>query len=299
MHPYATAEYAKALAHIGRPQFVESWQTHVLIRDWQGGAADAAGPYPLTCIAAASDLHAGLEQLRHLGAVSVTIVADGLYGPAPEQLKTAFAFARPFKTHYLFDPAVGAYQPSKHHRYEIRRAMQRGVEVRVVELAGAIDEWTALYAELVSRRGITGPQRFSRDSFAALAACKDLIAIGAYVGDEMVSCHLWFRHGSCVWSHLAASNDRGYAIGAAYAVYDFAIRTFSGHIVNMGGSAGVTDARDDGLARLKSGFANRTKTTNVFGAILDARAYRSLCGEQSATNNDYFPAYRTPLPGNL
>src|SRR5208283_155928 len=244
------------------------------------------------CLAADSDLGEGLEALRKGGFVSATLVVDGLLGPPLNLLKGAFTVAWPFKTHYLVDP-TGAYRPSKHHRYEIRRATQRGIEIRTVPLRVILDTWTALYEELVYRHRIAGVQRFTRESFEALAACKGLTAVAAYIGGELIACHLWFQYKDFVWSHLAASNALGYATGAAYVVYDQSIRNFSGHLINLGGSAGIADAADDGLARFKAGFSNRTRAAYLIGSVLDPTTYESLCAERGDPNaHDYFPAYR-------
>jgi hypothetical protein len=295
LHPYATLAYAKTLAHVGRPVSVPAWRTCVLARDWQNQAEDVLGPYPITCLGADSDLATGLEDLRRAGFVSVTLVVDGLFGPPIGQLQNAFTVARPFKTHYLVDQSAGQYRPSRHHSYEIRRAVQRGVETRIVPLRLILDAWTALYQGLICRHRITGVQRFTRESFEALAACESLTAIAAYIGTELVACHLWFQHDALVWSHLAASNARGYASGAAYAVCDHSIRNFSGHLINLGGSAGIGASGDDGLARFKAGFATQSHTAYLIGSVLDAAKYAALCATLSGPSaHDYFPAYRAP-----
>jgi hypothetical protein len=220
-----------------------------------------------------------------------------LFGPTISQLQQAFTIARPFKTHYLVDTASGVYQPSRHHRYELRRAAQRGVEIRDVALVDILDAWTALYAELISLRRITGVQRFSRESFEILASCEGVSAVAAYIGSELVSCHLWVEYERFVWSHLAASNARGYANSAAYAVYDQSIRNFSGRMINLGGAAGFDDSADDGLARFKAGFSNRKHTSWLLGSVLDTESYQKLCGYRGvAGGTEYFPAYRAPLP---
>lgn len=296
LHPYATLAYARTLAHVGRPIYVPAWQSHVIARDWKSGAVDAIGPYPLACLAYDSDVASGLDQLRNAGLISIILVVDGLFGPSIDQLRQVFTFSRPFKTHYLVDAAAGAYSPSKHHRYEIRRAARRDVRVRVVPFLDILDPWTGLYDELISHHHITGVQCFSRESFEALAHCEGVSAVAAYVGTELLSCHVWIQHNGYVWSHLAASTALGYATGAAYAVYDHSIRNFAGNLVNLGGAAGIGDAADDGLARFKAGFANRTQVSYLLGSVLDPSAYERLCAERGSIRaDDYFPAYRAPL----
>ncbi len=294
MHPYATLAYARTLAHAGDPLEVRPWRTHVIVRDWKGVARDAMGTYPLACLAEDADLGAGLAALREAGLVSVTLVADGLAGPSVEALCAAFPVARPFKTHYVVDPAAGPYAPSRHHRQELRRAARRGVEVGVIRLRDHLDAWVDLYDELAARHAIGGVQRFPRASFAALAECEGLTAVAAFADARIVSCHLWFASGNVVWSHLAASSADGYACGAAYVVYDHSIRHFADRVVNLGGAAGIGDDASDGLARFKSGFANRSLGVRLYGAVLDEPAYRKLCNGRGGDAVSYFPAYRAP-----
>jgi hypothetical protein len=279
----------------------------VIARRWQDEVIDAIGPYPITCLAADSDLRLGLEALRSFGLVSVVLVVDGLVGPSIASLQDAFTFHRPFKTHYLVDESTRIYRPSKHHRHEIRRAERAGVEIKIVQLPDILDAWIALYAGLISRHSITGVQRFSRAAFEALARCDGLVAVAAFIGQQLVSCHLWFQYKHLVWSHLAATDDLGYANAAAYAVYDRSIRHFSGCVINLGGGAGNDDLTD-GLTRIKAGFSNHTLTAHLIGSVLDPVAYRNLCNtRQDKSVDDYFPAYRaprfaarddTPLPRN-
>jgi lipid II:glycine glycyltransferase (peptidoglycan interpeptide bridge formation enzyme) len=120
-----------------------------------------------------------------------------------------------------------------------------------------------------------------------------LVTVGAFVGEDLVSAHLWLRHEHRIYSHLAASNESGYAIGAAYAVHDHALRFFSAHggrIVDLGGTGGTRDARD-GLESFKRGFSNRSVQNWLCGKIIDAQAYNALCRQLGRTD-DFFPAYR-------
>jgi Acetyltransferase (GNAT) domain len=298
-HPYATLAYARTLAHVGRPLEVPAWQSCVVARDCHEGAVDAMGTYPLACLAPDCDLQQGLDFLRDAGMVSTTLVVDNLSGPPLSHFQSAFPHTRPFKTHYLVDGRAGAYEPSPHHRNEVRRAAKRGVEVRIVPLQAILDGWCALYEELISRHQITGVQSFTRDSFAALSPCAGLSTVAAFIGDELVSCHLWIHHADVVWSHLSATSALGYANGAAYAVCDHSLRHFSGRLINLGGASGVGGGQtDDGLARFKGGFANGRHEAFICGAVLDPGKYEQMCAERGDVSRDYFPAYRTPHPAD-
>jgi hypothetical protein len=229
--------------------------------------------------------------------ISVTLIVDGLDGPDIDALRRAFASSRVFKTHYVVDPAL-PYSPSAHHVQEIRKAGKRGVEVRVVELRDILDAWCALYETLLERHDAGAVHRFSRESFGLLAGCPGLTTVAAFIGQDLVSCHLWIAHEGIVRSHLAASSAAGYASSAAYAVYDTSIRHFAGQSINLGGAAGTADSKLDGLARFKSGFANRTHEAWLLGAILDEQRYRAMCAQRGiADAHGYFPAYRAPPAG--
>jgi hypothetical protein len=294
VHPYAMLPYANTLSHVGSPLWVSAWQTYVIVRRWHA-SIDAIGPYPLTFIADGANLEAGMDELRNSGVVTITGVVDGLVGPTPVQLRDAFPVVRPFKAHYLVDRIADDYVPSRHHAYEIRRAARRGVEVELVSLHDIMDEWSILYDELIVRHGINGSPRFSRASFEALAECEGLVAFGGYVDDALVSCHLWFHYRHFAWSHLAATNATGYSAGAAYAVYDHAIRYFADRVINLGGAAGNADVREGGLAVFKSGFSNRQQTCHLIGKVLDPARYEALCSFAGAdARAEYFPSYRDP-----
>ena len=295
VHPYATLAYARSLAHVGRPLNVPEWNCHVIVRDWKGLAQDAIGPYPIACIAHDANLKSGLSRLREAGLVTVTAVIDGLVGPALPDFQREFSHFGPYKTHYIVDQTEQSYQPTKHHRDEIRRASHKGVEVAVVRLDEILDDWNALYGSLVSRHGVDETQRFPRESFVALSECPGVVVIAAYIGSELISAHLWIQYGNTVWSHLAASSERGYATSATYAVYDQSIRYFGGRIISLGGVAGRRDSTADGLARFKSGFANRIQASYLIGAVLDKAAYVRLSeGQTEQLKESFFPSYRSP-----
>ena len=291
-HPYATQAYAASLAHMGDARAVPAWDSWVIERPLAGGGMDVCGPYPLAVIARDADLAAGLETLRHSGAVSVTLALDDFHRPELEQLRTHFDVVRPFKTHYVVDRSAGEVSPSRHHRYEISRAL-RAVSVREIPLADSLPQWETLYRTLVSRHELAGVHDFPAAHFVALAALPAVRCVAAFQGEAMVAAHLWVDHGDCVHSHLAASSELGYALRAAYAVNDFSIRLFAAaRIINLGGGAGASDDATDGLARFKAGFTNATAQGHICGKILDRDAYARL--SQGSADSGYFPLYRCP-----
>jgi hypothetical protein len=132
----------------------------------------------------------------------------------------------------------------------------------------------------------------------ALAQLSGVAAIGGFSESRLVSCHIWVCHGGHAMSHLVASNDTGYAIGAAYAVNDASIELLSEcEVLNFGGAPGAQDGDADGLVRFKRGFANTTAPAYLCGKVLDAETYTTLSRQAGGPiQSGYFPAYRQPAP---
>jgi hypothetical protein len=289
IHPYAGLRYAETMAHVGAPLWVEPWGTAMLLRDAPDGMVDAAGPYPLGVLGEGADLPAGMEVLRAAGAVSVVMVADHFADPGPDRLRDAFGTAKPFKTHWTVERAAGPFDPTPHHRQEVRIAGRR-CRVRQARLQDCLDDWCRLYGDLSRRHAISGLHAFPRASFAALAQTEGLHTFVAET-EGVVAMHLWIDDGRVAYSHLAATSAEGYRARAPYALHAAAIEHFSGRVaVDLGGGFGLADVAGDGLTQFKRGFANASRTAHLCGQVLDEAAYARLSAGRPA--DGYFPAYR-------
>jgi hypothetical protein len=291
-HPYGRATYAAAIAEAEGWEVLDvpEWGAAMLLRPIAEGGRDATGPYPRTPILAGADLGAGLARLRGQGLVSVVLVPDPLLAPDGKTLSGAFSVCRPFKTHFLVDRTAGGYAPSKHHRYEIRRALGR-CAIERVQLRDHLGDWSRLYAGLSERHAIRGPAAFSDGYFAMMAEDPTYQAFVARIEGCIVAMAIWFEHQGVAVNHLGASDAAGYAAGASYALYDAATQHYAQcHHVDLGGAAGVADNADDGLARFKRGFANAEATAYLCGEVLDDGAYARLAAGRPSTT--FFPAYR-------
>ena len=294
-HLYASQLYADALSHVGRALPVDAWGSFVLARRLPGDAGqDAIGAYPMATMDPGGDLAAGLAELAGRGLVSLVMVPDPFVSPPPERLAAAFDVCRPFKTHYLVEPARGL-EFSKHHRDRVRRGARR-CRIEQVALADNLSVWRHLYGELVDRRSIRGAADFTPEYFVTLARAPDLVAFAALVEGRPAAMTLWFEHAGVAYNHLTASNPLGYANGANFALYGAAIEHFrAANVMNLGGGAGLDDDPEDGLAAFKRGFANGSTQALVCGAVLDAERYASLTAGLAETT--FFPAYRAPARG--
>lgn len=291
LHPYASAQYAEAFAPL-EPVALPNAGSHVLARPIPGsGRKDAMACYPLFVFDASEGLAEDFARLGEQGLVSLVGVTDCLTAPDEAFLKRHFDLARPFKTHNVYDASLPGGDYSKHHRDRVRKA-HRKCETRVIALADHLDEWCRCYDTLVERKGITGIQAFPRAYFEQVARIESAVTVGAFAEGTLVSAHIWFRHGACVYAHLAASTEQGYKLLSAFAIYDFAIQMFrADHVIDLGGGAGAEASETDGLSLFKKGFANTQRTNHLVGKILDPAAYSELSPSGAAA---FFPAYRQP-----
>lgn len=291
-HPYASADYARSLAHIGEPIAVPEWGGHMLSRPTpHGDRRDAVGPYPITVLAPQSDLAGGLSRLRSGGLVSAVLVLEDEQRPPIEAVEAAFAMVRRFKTHFVYDRRLGPITYGETHRYKVRRALKK-VTVAEISLGDHLDGWLALYGELTGRHGLGGLHIFARDHYEMLARTPGVRTFGAFLDDHLVSAHIFMTHEGHAISHLTASAPEGYDVAAAYAVNDLAIHTLTDcDVINFGGGTQLDDDPMEGLVRFKRGFSNRTAPSYLCGAVLDTEAYAAL-SVGHADGGGFFPAYR-------
>jgi hypothetical protein len=288
LHPL----YAQSFSAFGTPRLLPESGGWVLERMISGtGHRDAMGCYPLFCCdkwgQLAADIAAMEQQL-----VSVAMVTDPFGDVAPDTLAAAFDLVQPFKAHFIADLSLPlASLASKHHRYEARRAL-RSVTVEASEQPSPyLDEWTALYGNLVQRHGLHGIKAFSREAFARQLAVPGVVMLRALHNGEAISAQLWFEQGEVAYYHLAASNEEGYRQRAAYALSAHAIEYFTGRVryLDLGAGPGSSD-QGGGLAAFKEGWSSGTRPSYFCGKILNRRAYAELVDAREQVA--YFPAYR-------
>jgi hypothetical protein len=161
-----------------------------------------------------------------------------------------------------------------------------------------LDAWINAYSKIVRRHGLDAMHLLPQIHHETLAALPEVTALGAFIDDRLVSGHVWIRAGQWVRPHLAASSQVGLAVGAAYAVNEFALRHFGDcELINFGGTPGALgvplDPAADGLIRFKRGFCNAVAPSYIAGAVLNPKAYDALCARaQESTAGTFFPAYR-------
>jgi hypothetical protein len=297
---YKHAGYAQSFAEFGTPRLLSRSGGWVLERPISKlPYRDAMGCYPLFSCADWSGLEADLDELA-MDLVCISLVADPFGNYRYEDLRRCFRHKLlPFKQHFVADlrrPLRGFV--SQHHRYHSRRAL-RSVDVqRCDRPTEYLEEWLDLYAQLVERHQINGIKAFSRQAFAAQLSVPGIVMLRALHDGKAVSAHLWYLQGDVVYSHLAASNPRGYELMAPYALHWFALETFAGEAgwLNFGGGAGLNAQASDGLTKFKRGWSTEARTAWFCGRIFNEERYAEALAMRQLPHSDYFPAYRRGEP---
>jgi len=228
--------------------------------------------------------------------VSVSLVTDPFGEFDTDHLRKCFPdVMKPFKQHFIIDlerPLDSFVHP--HHLRKARKAL-RQVEVehcpRPLEL---LDHWVNLYQTLIDRHRITGIAAFSRTSFAEQLCVPGITMFRAVENEATMGMVLCYEQADKAYYHLGAYSNRGYEVGASFALFDFAIRHFCSRRLkwlNLGAGAGTTNS-NSGLSRFKQGWSNGIRTTYLCGRIFSHVTYQQLVERTNTQSTDYFPAYR-------
>src|SRR5205823_11288634 len=115
----------------------------------------------------------------------------------------------------------------KHHRRNAERARAALEVEHVADPPALFDEWVALYDGLIRRHGIRGIAAFSPASFAVQLGVPGIAALRALEDGVTVGVALWYVSGDVDYYHLAAYTDRGYELGASFALFAAAFERFA------------------------------------------------------------------------
>lgn len=291
---YLSAQYAASFAAFGESLALPASGGWLLRRRIAGSDLhDAMGLYPVFCCrewhAVADDLAALRGQL-----VSLVLVSDPLASVEEATLARGFDFVRAYKDSYVVQSGrAPAEFVSKSHRDQARRALRHvDVELCTNPLAW-LDEWERLYAVLADRHAIHGLKRFSRAAFAQQFMVPGLVMFRAIADGRTVGLDLWYVQDGVAQGHLAAFDETGYRLHAAYATKWTLLEYFRQRVewINLG--AGTKADGSDGLSYFKRGFATGTRRSWLCGAVFQPTAYAALCRQASApADSAWFPAYR-------
>lgn len=292
---FGSAAYAHALAEFGTPTRLARSGGWYLQRAIPGSTDnDGLGNYPFFMCEDWTGLPDDLAEAgRDL--VSFAAVPDPFGGYDEALLRRAFPdVCIHFKDHFVANLTRPPEEfVSSHHQLYARKALKQ-VEVEfTTSPLPYLDQWMALFALAVEKFKITGIRAYSRESFARQLAADNVVMSLARFRSEIVAMHLQYIDGDAAFAHMAASNQTGYKVGAAYALYDAEIRYFADKVrwLDWGGEPGVAPG-SPGLSTFKGGWSTGTRPAYFCGRIFDRERYDRLAAAKGATSTKYFPAYR-------
>ena len=298
MTGYLHRLYAKSLSEFGTPVELPQCGGRLLERAIPNSdLKDAIGCYPLFCCTDWTKLPADIQQVKHRY-VTISVVPDPFAPITAADLSQYFQLVKPFKRHFIIDASNSSDQHiTRHHQYYAKRALKQ-MRVRLVDdPKTCLDEWVRLYQILIERHRLQGIKAFSKTAFAGQFEVPGLVAFQASQNGKTVGMHLWYIQSGVAYSHLGASDQKGYSLGAAYALHWSAITEFKQHHagevrwIDLGAGAGTEESTRDGLSRFKRGWATGEKVKYFCGSVCDWENYRLLAGTDQI-NSGYFPLYR-------
>lgn len=299
MQGYLSREYATSLNEFGTVLPLKASGGWLLKRPIENtGYFDGMGIYPLLCCHDWSALPDDLASLNK-DLVSVSMVSDPCGNYTKNELQNYFSdICIPFKTHFITDLKKNIKTiVSKHHLRNVKKACSN-VSVNVeYEPEQVLSKWNTLYCHLIQRHNIQGIAKFSETVFNAQFKTPGLTIFSATYEEEIVGMVLFIKTADIVYYHLGAYNAVGYQTKASYAIFWNAIEYFQSNgysLLNLGGAAGISDNKNDGLSRFKHGWSSHQRLAYFCGKIFDRKAYDALVKKSSGIiNENYFPLYRS------
>lgn len=289
--------YARSLIEYGEPLELPASQGWILKRPIPGTRQfDGMGCYPIFVCqdwsALGVDLAGLAEQL-----VCCSLVTDpfGRYNQQ-DLLSTFVDIARPYKQHFVIDLQQRPMNfVSDHHQRNADKALSKVVVEDCAEPLQYLDEWIALYSNLIERHQITGITRFSVAAFAQQLSIPGIAAFRARLAAQTIGMILWYVQGNIGYYHLGAYSADGYRLQASFALFWKALEHFSSkglQWLSLGAGAGAHGDMNDGLTRFKRGWSTNVRTVYFCGRIFNQKKYQEIVQTKGIPPSNYFPAYR-------
>lgn len=293
---YVHPRYARSHQDFGVPRELPHCGGWVIERQIpESSYVDAMGCYPLFACRDWSQLQRDVDGLED-EIVSLVVVTDPFGGLDETRLRVCFPdLVIPFKEHYVVDLQKPRNKVvSKHHRYEVRKALRQVSVTRHPDPPAFLDVWMDLHRHLIVKHDIRGVAAFSRAAFADQLATPGIVVLFASDREGPVAALLCYGQGDVAYAHILGCSSAGYRQGALYALIWSAIETFSSSArwLDLMGVPGGQDAGNEGIRQFKRGWTRETRTAWLCGRILHRARYVELVNATATSGARYFPAYR-------
>ena len=294
LHPL----YAHSLIEFGEPIQLPASKGWILKRHIIGKTDfDGMGCYPIFTCEDWSSLEMDLDWVGNQ-LVSLSLVTDPFGGYNQNDLMNCFKdIARPYKEHFIVNLQDRPEEfVAAHHQRNAHKALKMvAVEVCTEPTIKYLDEWVALYGNLIERHNITGITKFSREAFAKQISTPGIVVFRASLDDKTVGMLLWYVQGDVAYYHLGAYSPDGYQLNASFALFWTALGYFANEglqWLSLGAGAGALGDANDGLTRFKRGWSTGTRTAYFCGRIFDRKKYQEIVKARGISATGFFPAYR-------
>ncbi len=178
-------------------------------------------------------------------------------------------------------------------RRDIKQLENSGYRV-VVDSGERLAEWHQIYLQTMERLDASSYYHFDLGYFQALQEQLDhQLVVVLNASNEVVCGGIFTRYADCMQYHLGGTAPEAVRDAPTKLMLDHQIRQEAerGEFtwLHLGGGVG---AKEDGLAKFKRRFSNRSQWFRTLELVHDQRAYKTFCDGREDTG--FFPLYRAP-----
>ncbi len=293
MKPYNTLQFARSYEFAGAIVSLPRSGLKVIQRRIRGQYYDLLGVYPFVHEVDVALLELDLQELSS-DVVSLVMVADPFCSPQMLENTTHWEVSRPFKRQSMLNLQTDDAPPwSKNLRRDIRIGTASNDLSWAKPGADSARTFWNLYQRIVEKHQVDGIARLSEKSIEQQLSCQGASMLIATDSKQVSGAAIIFRVGDWANLHLMAVHPgamKSCAGAALLAQTIEQLRAEGSRLFNLGGSAGLQDAANDGLWKFKKRWGDCTGETALLGKVLNPSAYQTLCSGRQ--RRPFFPAYR-------
>jgi len=189
-----------------------------------------------------------------------------------------------------------SYDFSKSMRRDLRKAIESGIECKIIEKPKNLITFRKLYEETMNRNHADEKYYFPDQYYEILCneLSDDILEIQAIYNGKIIASEIYFIAGDIMHAHLLGSDELLFKLNGGALLEATAARWGKEHnyrFIHHGG--GRTSAPDDNLYLYKKKFGKNTEFEFWIGKkIWNSDVYNKLCELSCNVDENYFPRYR-------